>query len=242
MSIGFDRASVVMINEGHNGLARCIRTRKVGRRVLPIAHEAGCRIMAMEALPNRGEGPSRHTKRPEGSGYLAQPEMVELIDAALGMGWTLVGYEADLGLAPSDLGADTMTLAFSNWREEVQAHNLATAIGDLHNGGSVLVWVGNGHHSKQLIGAWSPMGYLLYQAHRIESFCIDQLPTVSLSPESPPLVSLTRELAERLDAMGGTAGFTADDRPRGFCAAGEYDAWLLSTDNTVVMDPGSCDW
>jgi hypothetical protein len=31
VAIGFGRGRVVMLNETHNGLARCVRTREVGR-------------------------------------------------------------------------------------------------------------------------------------------------------------------------------------------------------------------
>ena len=36
---GFAHAPVVMANEAHNGLARCIRTREVGVRASKVAHE-----------------------------------------------------------------------------------------------------------------------------------------------------------------------------------------------------------
>jgi hypothetical protein len=35
---GFAHAPVVMANEAHNGLARCIRTREMGVRVIRAAH------------------------------------------------------------------------------------------------------------------------------------------------------------------------------------------------------------
>ena len=63
---GFAHAPVVMANEAHNGLARCVRTREVGVRMIQAAHEAGVRRLAMEALPHRrGEpqGPSWRCRR-----------------------------------------------------------------------------------------------------------------------------------------------------------------------------------
>ena len=48
---GFAQAPVVMANEAHSGLARCIRTRQIGVRMVRAAHEAGVRRLAMEALP-----------------------------------------------------------------------------------------------------------------------------------------------------------------------------------------------
>ena len=50
VEIGFQRSTVVMMNEAHSGMARCIRTRQIGRRILPVAHRAGVRYLAMEAL------------------------------------------------------------------------------------------------------------------------------------------------------------------------------------------------
>jgi hypothetical protein len=38
---GFAHASVVMANEAHSGLARCVRTREVGVRMIQAAHGAG---------------------------------------------------------------------------------------------------------------------------------------------------------------------------------------------------------
>lgn len=48
--IGFDRSRVMIVNECHDGDRHCPRTRAIGRRLLPIAHEAGVRHLAMEAL------------------------------------------------------------------------------------------------------------------------------------------------------------------------------------------------
>jgi len=46
---GFRRSRVVIMNEAHDGHRRCVRTRTVGRRVLPAAMESGARVLAMEA-------------------------------------------------------------------------------------------------------------------------------------------------------------------------------------------------
>jgi len=48
---GFGQAPVVMANEAHSGLTRCVRTREMGVRMIQAAHEAGVRRLAMEALP-----------------------------------------------------------------------------------------------------------------------------------------------------------------------------------------------
>ena len=98
---GFEHAPVVMANEAHNGLARCIRTREVGIRMIQAAHEAGVRRLAMEALPHRHgdtQGPILAVP-PDTGGYLAQPEMRRLIGTALDLGWTLWAYEAVIEIA-----------------------------------------------------------------------------------------------------------------------------------------------
>jgi hypothetical protein len=46
---GFAHAPVVMANEAHNGLTRCVRTREVGVRMVRAAHEAG--ILRDQAPP-----------------------------------------------------------------------------------------------------------------------------------------------------------------------------------------------
>jgi hypothetical protein len=54
--LAFSQAQVVMANEAHSGLARCVRTRDVGVRIIRAAHEAGVRRLAMEVLPHPAEG------------------------------------------------------------------------------------------------------------------------------------------------------------------------------------------
>ncbi len=83
VTIGFQRTRVVMMNEAHSGLQRCIRTREIGRRILPAAHEAGVRHLSMEALwPYEfAEEANRDRQVPETTeeGYLAQAEMRRFI-------------------------------------------------------------------------------------------------------------------------------------------------------------------
>jgi hypothetical protein len=98
----FAHAPVVMANEAHSGLARCVRTREVGVRMIQAAHEAGGRRLAMEALPHRRGEPQGPITAipPETEGYLAQPDMRRLIGAALDLGWTLWAYEAVFDITP----------------------------------------------------------------------------------------------------------------------------------------------
>ena len=111
---GFAHAPVVMANEAHNGLARCIRTREVGVRIIRAAHEAGVRRLAVEALPHRrGEpqGPILAVS-PDSGGYLAQPEMRRLTGTALDLGWTLWDQAPPL-LAGWD-GVDALVVSTDN--------------------------------------------------------------------------------------------------------------------------------
>src|SRR5258708_6174933 len=84
---GFRRSGAVMLNEAQRGGRRCIRNRRVGREVLPVAWAGGARLLAMEALgPPGGEPPA-----PE---VLQQPEMAEMLAAARRLGFRLAGYDA----------------------------------------------------------------------------------------------------------------------------------------------------
>jgi hypothetical protein len=81
LAIGFSRSRVVMMDEAHNGMRRCVRTREIGRRLLPAADAAGVRQLAMEA---RLCGP-----------YMAQPDLQRLVRAARELGWEVSSYEVD---------------------------------------------------------------------------------------------------------------------------------------------------
>jgi len=111
VAIGFAR-SRMMMNEAHNDLTRCIRTREIGRRILPTAHSAGVRHLAMEALFSHSLAEeSNRTRKPleTNEGYLSQPEMRAFIQTALDLGWTLVSYEADMSQLPPALAQKDIT-------------------------------------------------------------------------------------------------------------------------------------
>jgi hypothetical protein len=148
VEVGFSRARVVMMNEAHSGDERCVRTREIGRRILPTVHGCGARHLAMEALNLPfAEEANRARQLPEMPallGYLHQPEMRTLMQAALDLGWTLVPYEADFSLRPSGLSPR----AEHNWREETQARNLVATMKALPVDANLLVWCGWAHHNK----------------------------------------------------------------------------------------------
>jgi hypothetical protein len=204
LAIGLSRSRVVMMNEAHSGMKRCIRTREIGRRILPVAHEVGVRHLAMEAL----YGP-----------YLTQPELQALIDDAEELGWRLIPYEVN-------------QLMSSNEREEGQARNLASALAQLPPETPILVWCGIGHLWKEPPRAeWIPMACRFWEMTGIEPFSIDQTVTVEFDPDTTSAWHRLRlQEARRLEALGGTAGFLIGDSP--IPRAG-VDAVLLSTENAL---------
>jgi hypothetical protein len=231
---GFAHAPVVMANEAHSGLTRCIRTREIGIRMIKAAHEAGVRRLAMEALPRSDrdvQGPVR-AMPPAGSGYLAQPEMRRLLATALELGWSLWAYEAVHEMAPDTDPASFLTMEHTNWREREQAANLCrlTAAAPAE---PLLVWCGNGHATKKKINDWVPMGWHFRAMSGIEPFVIDQTATVDFPGRSQPWVQpLLSKLGETLAAHDGTAGILREQAP----AALKWlsaDGVVVSTENAL---------
>ncbi len=85
LEVGFSCSRVVMVNEAHNGLLRCVRTREVGGQLLVVAQRLGVRHLAMEAL-----GPPRFDWTSRRGGYLVQPEMEALLHSARDLGIELL--------------------------------------------------------------------------------------------------------------------------------------------------------
>ncbi len=223
---GFATSPVVMMNEAHNGMSRCVRTRRIGREILPAAHVTGCRHLAMEALPNVDAGPTVGVTSLPKVAYLAQPEMYEFVQAALGLGWTLVAYE----IIYQD---GEMSMDATNRRELVQAENLTAAWHQIDRA-PILVWCGNGHHAKIGGDGWTPMGVHFPQLAGVDHFSIDQTATISFAAGHRPNIELSDDLRDTLDARGGTAGFIDDDSASGLEVPDHYDALILSTDNEMV--------
>lgn len=205
LAIGLSRSRVVMMNEAHNGMQRCVRTREIGLRLLPAAHDAGVRHLAMEAL----YGP-----------YLAQPDMQRLVQGAEDLGWRLIPYEVK-------------SMMTTNEREEEQARNLTAAIAQLPKDAPLLVWCGNGHLYKEPMFDWDwrPMGHHFWEMSGVEPFAIDQTVTVEFEPgQSGAWYRLAAAHADALEALGGTAGVLVKDAP---IAPSFVDAVLLSTENAL---------
>src|SRR6476646_8348901 len=113
-----------MANEAHNGLARSVRTRVIGARMIRAANQAGVRRLAMEALPWPAKDvPGPITTLPDHEhGYLAQPEI--RVTAETERDWL-------------------RSIEFTNGREREQATNLCRLLGAAP-GEPMLVWCGNG--------------------------------------------------------------------------------------------------
>ena len=255
VEIGFQRASVVMMNEAHSSFQRCIRTRQIGKRILPVAHQAGVRHLAMEALfPQFAEESNRTRLLMEiDSGCLSQPEMRGFIQTALDLGWTLVSYEADsfkwiaekrgIELSKADdqekyrrwqeFQPQFMALEYTNWREEQQALNIIQVLQALPPDSPMLVWCGNNHHSKKGGQEWIPMGYQFKRHRNMDPFVVDQIPPVKFHGINTPwyeeIVESTHEL---LVQMGGTAGLLREEALDIFLDDSE-DAFLFSTENEL---------
>jgi hypothetical protein len=231
---GFAQAPVVMANEAHNGMARCVRTRDIGVRMIEAAHQAGVRQLAMEALPRSEDGspvPIRATPA-AADGYLAQPDMRRLITTALELGWTLWAYEADIRSASDP--AQLLTQEFTNWREREQAQNLCQVLATIPEQ-PLLVWSGNSHAAKEASGEWVPMGHHFTALSGIDPFVIDQAVTVAWHEQTRPWVQdLLAAIHPTLVRCGGTAGILREQAPPPLDCWTGVDAVVVSTDNSLT--------
>ena len=233
---GFAHAPVVMANEAHSGLTRCIRTREMGIRMIRAAHEAGVRRLAMEALP----WPARDTPGPivaippAHGGYLAQPDMQRLITAALELGWSLWAYEAVFEAAARTDPAKMLTMEFTNWRDREQARNLCR-VRAVAPAEPLLVWCGNSHACKEAAQEWVPMGWHFRAMSGTDPFVIDQTVSVTFEGEPQPWVrELLATLGQTLAAYGGTAGILRDHAPAPLNSWPGVDAVVVSGHNTLT--------
>ena len=233
---GFAQAPVVMANEAHNRLTRCVRTRETGIRMVHAAHQAGVRRLAMEALPwpaSGKPGPIRAIPAAAG-GYLAQPDIRRLIAAALDLGWTLWAYEAVIEPPVARDPAALLTMEVTNWREREQAQNLCRLMASAP-AEPLLVWCGNGHAQKAVAGEWVPMGHHFATMSAAEPFVIDQTVTVDWpGHDNSWKHSLLATLSEVLAAHGGAAGVLRDQAPQPLDRWTGADALVVSTDNALT--------
>lgn len=221
--VGLARSRVVMLNEAHDRDRRCVRTREIGRRLLPVAHRLGVRHLAMEALWN-GSGDRHLTEEANATRqlpaaqygyYLAQPEMRALIQDALDLGWTLLAYEMDFAREPPELAqrppGDRERIAR---REQEEAHNLTAHFRALPSEAGLLVWCGWSHLAKVPLRGMPWMACRFAQMSEVDPFCIDQTITVAQHPEHAPFRDVLAAVGPRLAALGGTAGLLAEEAAR----------------------------
>ena len=237
--IGFERSRVVIVNECHDGNRHCPRTRAVGRRLVPIAHEAGVRRLAMEALypPFAKEANQTRQVPSNGAGYLGQDDMLALITDALGLGWNLVPYECDF----NRWHGQTRNSAFANWRDAEEARNLSEFLSGRPSDSRLLVWCGNSHQRKtpqRYPGfpwrTWIRLGQRLRERSGIDPFVIDQSVTVEYRFARSPRRNDVKRFRRELGELGGTGGFLREEDPDPrWRRDRSADAWLLSLDNSM---------
>lgn len=256
IKIGFKQSNVVMMNEAHNHMLRCIRTRLVGRDVLLSAHEVGVRFLAMEALsiPDMLMNQTRTIESSQNEIFV-QIEMKEMVQTALNLGWTLITYDADTRdyLLTKGLASGYETYAseewerivctndFWKWRELSAAQTLAAKFMALPENAQMLVWVGWQHHSRNAILMFDEdkqltMGHYYEQIVGQRYFSIDQTTTIL----DDPLLEIWRGYAQKhskiLSALGGTAGFLRENLPAELQELANlhlHDAYLLSIENNL---------
>jgi hypothetical protein len=230
---------VVIVNECHDGERHCPRTRAIGRRILPIAHEVGVRHLAMEALygPFTREANETRQVPTSGVGYLAQKDMRALIAEALALGWNLVAYECDFSRWQGESG----TAEFANWRDAEEARNLTEFLARSPADLKLMVWCGNSHQRKTpqrypgLRGStWIRLGQRFRELSGIDPFVIDQSVTVEYRWRRSPRRNDVKRYRTELSELGGTGGFLRNEDPdprwRDDMSA---DAWLLSLHNSM---------
>jgi hypothetical protein len=166
---------------------------------------------------------------PSGAVFLAQPEMRELVEKALSLGWTLVPYEADLGKA----GAIKNPQEQINWRDAQQGELLAKAVSTLSQDAKVLVWCGLGHLKQSPEGEWRPMGYQFYQSSGIRAFAIDQTVTINRSGSPAYRSRIVEKYRDTLEKFGGSAGFLSEEGVPPLLNSKDVDAFIVSTENEM---------
>ncbi len=222
---GFSRSRVVMMNEARSGLKRCVRTRRIGARIMHMARVCGATLLAVEALgPPEGPAPI--------AGVLEQPDMLAMLDEARLQGFELSGYDVDERTTPLRLRTKVKSPGYTNWRDGQQAANLAKLLAGLPDGAGMLVWCTGAHLAKVRFMMYRPMGWQFMQATKASPFAIDQTVGVDLTGRQTGQPQVVKWAAVELTARGGHAGYVwRDGLPR---LSPGSDAWILSLDNRVT--------
>ena len=220
VSFGLQQSRVLMMNENHDGPAHCPRTRRVGLSVLPAAHRAGCRILAMEAISEEEAERFNQTRKVENAGnYLTSADLAAMAQSALDLGWQLAAYDST--------GHPTYTE-----REMAQARALTELVSELEPSEKMMVWAGNCHPMEvELNNGRKYMGAYFKEMSGIDPFTIDQGETTIFPGDCPSLD--WKNYQSELAPFGGTAGFLGKDAT-GSLSDGAYDAFIFSSDNDFV--------
>jgi len=230
---GFARSPVVMMNEAHDGWARCRRTRQIGREVLEEAFTSGARYLAMECLNSEiaTMANSTHVLPATDYGYLKQDDLRELISSALNLGFMLIAYEPDFW----DWSEPQDPFERAKRRDNEQALNLAAA---WMRSTKMFVWVGNSHLAKVPLetpsGPYPQMACRLWEITNVEPFCIDQTVTVDWKHLTDKNSQRVSPFDYALRSHAGTAGFLRHEAPAAFCNRDYADAFVLSLDNMMT--------
>jgi hypothetical protein len=142
----------------------------------------------------------------------------------------LIAYEIRVAWPP---GIPHQGVEGANFRDDHQARNLVEALGGLTADTPLLVWCGNSHLSRSVVDGWRPMGLRFVALSGIDPFAIDQTRSVEFAGRAPPAAPWISAYADEIDALGGAAGFLAEEAPDGWFTAGSADAFVISTDNAM---------
>ena len=171
------------MNEAHDGWTHCPRTRAVGRRSCRSRTAWACATSRWRrsARPRRRARERGARARGRQFGYLGQPDMRALVDAALDLGWMLHAYEADavralrrLGQAGRDQLARGSAGAQPRRRRRTASRRIGADPRLVRRRPPAAPAVRGRAANPAIRGVWIPMGSLVEGYGGVEPFAIDQ--------------------------------------------------------------------
>ncbi len=168
------RQRVVMLNEEH----RRSQERAFANQLLEPLAQAGFTHLALETLDaDEAALAARGYPLTSDGFYTKDPALGDLVRRALGLGWKVVGYEADFSTIPEEYAG--MPMGRQSWREEQQGKNLAELL-RAEPEARVLVWSGRHHMSEMPLAtpdgsmpSLVPMGGRFRQHSGIDPLTVD---------------------------------------------------------------------
>lgn len=256
IKLGFEHSRVVMMNEAHHYLQRCVRTRKVGKDIILQAHNLGVRYLAMEVL-TKADVLINQTHRVTSidNEMLMQPDMRDMVQMAVDLGWQIMAYDSDTRdylhshnlnayetYSPQEWQEIVCTNVFWEWRELTAGQTLADQFLQLSDDQKLLVWVGWQHHSRNPIVMFEEakqitMGCVFEELTKVNYFSIDQTTTILDDPDLEQWRQYAEKHAKVLTSLGGTAGFMRENLPielKPLSDLHAHDAYLLSIENDMI--------